>query len=413
MNFLKNFFIIAVIMALTFCSGSLKKPDNNETTVYPAVPGTPENPSPFIDLTAAELVANIKIGWNLGNTFDAVGERSGFSWLGGGLYANTSVRQMETAWGNPVTTKANITALKEAGFNAIRIPVSWSKAVDSEYNIRADWMERIAEIINYAADNGMYVILNTHHDEELFKFTNTLAQDSMKVFRKIWEQIASAFRNYNEKLIFEALNEPRTKGSSFEWTGGDAFERFNLNKFYQVFVETVRASGGNNDKRVLIVNTYAASAVQAAMSDLVIPEDTVPGKIIASVHAYTPYDFALNTNSPINSWSINNPADTSPITDFIDRAYDTFVSRGIPVILGEFGAMNKENADVRAQWAEFYINYAMDKGMPCFWWDNGVFTGGPNVEKFALLDRHTNTFPFPQIIGGLMRGVSNWAPPVR
>ena len=384
---------------------------NNSIINYLIAPGSPENPMPFNDITAVEFAAGIKIGWNLGNTLDATGGRDGFSWLGGGSYANTSVQQMETAWSNPVTTMENITAIKEAGFNAIRIPVSWSKAADSEYNIRADWMERVAEIVNYAVSNDLFIILNTHHDEEIFKFTDSQAEESLAAFKKIWEQIAAGFRNYNEKLLFEALNEPRTKGAPYEWTGGIVSEHINLNRFYQVFVDTVRASGGNNDKRILMVNTYAASAVQAAMNGLVIPDDTVPDKIIVSMHAYSPYDFTMNTNSPFNSWRSGSRVDTLPVTDFIDRAYNTFVSKGIPVILGEFGAMNKgDNTDARAEWAEFYVRYAMEKGMPCFWWDNGILTGGPNDEKFALLDRRTNTFVYPQIVEALMRGVSGRVP---
>jgi len=408
-QYLLNIFMTAVFM-MSCAGGSGGTNNSANTNNYPIAPGAPESPLPFKDITAAEYVAGIKIGWNLGNTFDAVGDRNGFSWLGGGRYANTTVQQMETAWGNPVTAKENFIALKNAGFNAVRIPVSWSKSVDVENIIRADWMARIAEVVNYAADIGLYVILNTHHDEELFKFTNAQAEESLSVFKKIWEQIAAAFRNYDEKLIFEALNEPRTKGSPQEWTGGIIFEHLNLNKHYEVFVEAVRSSGGNNNKRVLMVNTYAASAEQIAMSALVIPADTVPDKIIASIHSYSPYDFALNLRSPVNTWSAGNSADTRPITDFIDRAYSIFVSKGIPVILGEFGAMNKENADIRAEWAEFYTGYAMGKGMPCFWWDNGVFTGGPNDEKFGLLDRRTNNLPYPQIVDGLMRGVSAWQP---
>jgi len=403
-------FFITIGVLLMGCinkSNNSNNPNNSNNDII--FPGTPEIPMPFNDLTAAALTAHIKIGWNLGNTLDAVGDRRGFSWLGGGVYANTSVTQMETAWGNPVTSKATITALKDAGFNTIRIPVSWSKAVDSEYNIREDWMIRVIEIVNYAVENDMYVIINSHHDEEIFKFTNADAEKSLEAFGKIWDQIARAFRNYDEKLIFEALNEPRTKGATWEWTGGIIFEHINLNKHYQLFIDTVRASGGNNGKRILMVNTYAASAEQIAMNGLAIPVDTVPDKIVVSIHSYSPYDFALNTRSPINSWSMEDLSDTMPITSFIDRAYDTFISRGIPVILGEFGAMNKNNEEARAQWAEFYVKTAMGKGMPCIWWDNGAFTG--NGELFGIINRRNNTFPYPMVISGLMQGVSGWADP--
>ena len=350
---------------------------------------------PMNDITAAELVSRINIGWNLGNTFDT----AHLDWLG----SNPTVAQMETAWGNPVTTKANIAALKNAGFNAIRIPVSWSKAADRSYIIRTDWMERIVEIVNWAVEYDMYVILNTHHDEDIFSFQNHKMDESKAAFRMIWEQIAAVFRNYDEKLIFEALNEPRTPGSAREWQGGTLEEHMNINTYYQLFVDIVRASGGNNSKRILLLNPYAASGEAAAINNLKIPADTVKDKIVVSIHCYSPYNFALNISMAHNTWNRNSRADTSAITDPIDRAYNAFVSKNIPVIMGEFGAMNKDNAETRAQWAEFYVSYAKEKGMPCIWWDNGVVTG-ENAERFGLLDRRTNNFAYPEIVNALMRG---------
>jgi endoglucanase len=363
--------------------------NGNNTPLY-------NNPQPFNDITAVELVNNMNVGWSLGNTLDC----SDLGWVSGGY----SVSKFETAWGNPVTRKENFTALKKAGFNTVRIPVSWAKCTDKKnnYTIYPSWMERVTTVVNYAVDNDMYIILNTHHDEEIFKFTDADTAESLKAFKRIWEQIADNFKNYNEKLIFEGLNEPRTKGSAKEWQGGTPEERKNLNAHYQLFVDTVRASGGNNDKRFLLINTYGASGEAAAQNDLAIPHDSAHDKIIASYHAYAPYDFALNANSPINTWDKNKSSDTSPITTPIDQAYTTFVSKGIPVIIGEFGAMNKNNVETRAEWTEFYVRYAKDKGIPCVWWDNGVTSGGG--EKFGLLNRKTNTFPYPEIVDALMRG---------
>ncbi len=351
----------------------------------------PEEPPILPDGLAAEIVSNIKAGWNLGNTLDC----NDLDWLGN----NPTVSQLETAWGNPVTTKANIDALKNAGFNAIRIPVSWAKCTDANYNIRADWMARVKEVVDYAVANDMYIFLNSHHDENLFKFRDQDVEESLKAFKKIWEQIAGAFKDYDEKLIFEGLNEPRTKGSPAEWTGGTAEEHNNVNAYYQVFVDVVRASGGNNSKRVLMINPYGASAEAVAMNGLKIPDDVVENRIIVSIHAYAPYDFALNKDSPVNTWSKNNSADTKPITDPLNRAYNTFISKGIPVIMGEFGAMNKNNIATRAEWARYYVSYAKDKGIPCFWWDNGVVSG--DGEKFGLLNRETNNFTFPAIVEAL------------
>jgi len=339
---------------------------------------TPQTPENFDDISAADLAAKITIGWNLGNTLDA---------HPGG----------ETSWGNPRTTKAMITAIKDAGFNTIRIPVSWYQAAPKpNYNISEGWMKRVVEVVNYAAENDMYIILNTHHDESIFKFMDKDMAESKKAFRKIWGQISYVFRNYDEKLIFEGLNEPRTKGSAREWQGGTAEERNNLNQMHQLFVDTVRASGGNNEKRILMISTYAASVEADAVNGLTLPNDTEENsgvnKFIVSVHSYSPYNFALNENKSYNKW--NN--ETLPITSWIDRVNAAFVSKGIPVIGGEFGALDKSNEDARAEWAEFYVSAAGEKGIKCVYWDDGG--------NFRLFNRNSRQFYFPKIHAALMRG---------
>ena len=365
----------------------------------PVDPGTPTNPHPFNDITASQLAAGIKVGWNLGNTLDA----ADLTWLP----ANPTIAQLETGWGNPVTTKAMITAIKNAGFNAIRIPVSWGKASDSNYNIRADWMARVTEVVNYAVDNDMYIILNTHHDEHIFKFTEAEKTASLAAFRKIWEQIADNFKNYNEKLIFEGLNEPRTKGSSNEWGGGTAAEHAVLNAHYPVFIDVVRKSGGNNNKRILMITTYAASSTSTAVNALVLPADTIANKLIVSVHAYVPYEFALESSFNRTTWSSSNPYDTAPINDAVDYIYNRFVSNNIPVIMGEFGAVNKNNLNARADWAYYYVNYAANKGIKCFWWDNGAFTAKENTDSFALLNRSNSQIVFPEIVTAMVNAAHN------
>jgi endoglucanase len=382
---MKKIFLILALLAALLISCNSEKPSSTEVPDYDSssVPTLPENPKPFRDISAIDLVAEIKIGWNLGNTLDA--------------------NPNETAWGNPMTKKSNIDAIKAAGFNAVRIPVSWSHHVDKDYNINASFMNRVKEIVGYAADNDMYILLNTHHDEGIFKFQNKDIAKSKAVFKKIWRQIAEQFKNENEKLIFEGLNEPRTIGLPTEWNGGTAEERDNLNAMEQIFVDAVRSRGSNNTKRVLLISTYAASAEQSAMSGLKIPDDpsnpTVK-KIIVSIHAYSPYFFALHEGSgAVNTWSKNNSSDTSGVNTPLDRAYNTFVSKGIPVIMGEFGALNRNNEAnnaSRAEWAEYYVKYAKSKGIPCFWWDDGG--------NFKLLNRGNNTFYFPAIKDALIKG---------
>jgi len=365
-----------------------------------------------ISITAAELVADIRIGWSLGNTLDAHNGPVGFPHLGGGIYANTSVTELETAWGRPLTTKEHFSKLKDAGFNAIRIPVTWYKVCDADLNIREDWMERVKEIADYAAENDMYIVINTHHDDVLFRLLDDEIEESKKALEKVWTQIANAFIDYDEKLIFESLGEPRTPGSPAEWRGGTEEEHKNLNILNQVFVDTVRNTGGNNAERVLIILTYAASANETAQRALEIPNDTAKDKIIVTLHFYEPWNFALRTGEgSATEWSINNELDTRPIERAVDLAHEIFVSKGIPVIIGEMGAINRGNLEARVAWAEFYVSYAKSKGMPCFWWDNGSYWVLRRREwgweqTFGLLDRVNIEIAHPEIVDALMRGTS-------
>jgi len=372
----------------------------------------PTGPVSIENITAAELIANIRMGWSLGNTLDAHGEPEGFPWLGGGIYANTTVSQLELAWSRPLTTIDHFTTIKEAGFNAVRIPVTWYKACDPDLNIREDWMARVIEVVGYAVTNDLYIILNTHHDDILFRLLDNEIEESKKALAIVWEQIAETFKDYDEKLLFEGLNEPRTIGSPMEWRGGTSEEHNNLNILNQVFVDTVRKTGGNNAHRVLLVPTYAASAVEIAQRALVIPDDTAKDKIIVSIHYYEPWSFALRTGEgSVTTWDANNRNDTLPITRAADLAHELFVSKGIPVIIGEMGAMNRDNLEARVAWAEFYTAYAKSKGIPCFWWDNGSYWVVSRrdwgwEQTFGLLDRENIKIAHPEIVEALMRGTS-------
>jgi len=359
--------------------------------------------TPFNDIAAVELVASIRVGWSLGNTFDA----HSLDWLGD----RPSVSAMETGWQPSITSKENIDTLKAVGFNAIRIPVTWIKAIDENYIIRHDWMARIKEVVDYAVENDMIIILNSHHCEYFFSMKDTDLERTKEYFTKIWEQIANTFKDYNEKLIFEGLNEPRTVGSSAEWSGGTPEEHNNVNIINQIFVGTVRKSGGHNNKRILMIPSYAASATETAQRALVIPVDSVNDKIIVSIHSYAPWEFALRTghDRPVE-WNADDPNDIHPITQPIDLAYEIFVNRGIPVIIGEMGAINRDNLESRVAWAEFYVSYAKSKRIPCFWWD-------PNIsyvtklqdwgweETFGIFNRSENEFDHLEIVEALMKGI--------
>jgi len=371
--------------------------DNDGADIETALHG------PADGITATEWVSNVTVGWNLGNTFDAHENRRN---------PEMTVREMETRWMRHVTTPENFAALREAGFNAVRFPVTWYKATDEEYNIREDWMARIIEVVGYILESDMQVILNTHHEEEIFKLLDEQMDETKIALAKVWEKIANTFRDYDERLAFEGLGEPRTPGSEAQWRGGTEEERDNLNILNQLFVDTVRETGGNNSHRVLIIPTYAASGAEVAQRGLVIPTDSISDRLAVSLHVYTPWEFALRTSheGTWTQWNRNNPRDTLPITEPMDLAYELFVSNGIPIVMGEMGAINRDNTAARAAWAEFYVSYARSKGIACFWWDN--YRSGV-VERlewgwtqpFGLFDRENNTFFHPEIVDALMATV--------
>ena len=242
--------------------------DSESTTESENPPEPPAYLSPGV-ITATEWVAAIRMGWSLGNTLDAHGNRDGFPLLGGGVYANTTVTELETGWNRPVTTKAHFTALKDAGFNAIRIPVTWYKACDADLNIREDWMARVKEVVGYAVENDMFIILNTHHDDVLFMLGDDEIEESKRNIERIWEQIADTFKDHGLKLAFEGLNEPRTIGSPEEWRGGTEEERANLNLLNQVFVDTVRSTVDAVKTGVQDVSSAAAQAAGAIEQSVV------------------------------------------------------------------------------------------------------------------------------------------------
>lgn len=338
--------------------------------------------------TASDIVDKITIGWNLGNTFDSIN----CTWLKNDV-------DYETGWGNPKTTKAMITAVKKAGFNTVRIPVSWGEHMDANGKINSAWLDRVQEVVDYAYDNDMYVILNTHHDLSWIKLTEKDENTVTKKFAYLWKQIAERFKNYDDRLLFEGMNEPRTEGSAKEWTGGTSAEWKVLNKLYASFVETVRAAGGNNKTRFLIITPYGASSSYSSMAALEIPDDD---RIIVSVHAYLPYNMALNRYS-----------DDKELADYgkkeIDNTFSNinkvFLSKGIPVIMDEFGSINKSNTSERVTLAKYYLSVAESYNVPCCWWDNGTNCSPSDGEGFGLLNRNTLKWLYPDIVKALIGSV--------
>lgn len=354
-----------------------------EETPVPETPA-PETPTPEVitiaDITSQELVADMKMGWNLGNTLDSVGG---------------TALQSERAWGNPTTTQEMIDEVLAQGFNVIRIPVTWEGHFGDgpDYSIHEIWMNRIQEVVDYAYDKGAYVILNMHHEDWHFPSEEN-KEEASEMITALWTQIAECFKDYDEHLIFEGLNEPRKKGTVYEWNGGDEEGREVVNHFMQVFVDAVRATGGNNTYRHLMVCGYAASSSTEALESIVLPKDD---RLIVSVHAYTPYNFALNTAGT------DQFTDAQDIDKLMEDIQKIFLDKGIPVIIGEFGAMNKENEAERVKWATYYLSKAKEIGVPCVWWDNNAFEG--SGENFGLFNRRELNWPYPDLLKAMQEAV--------
>lgn len=331
------------------------------------------------EVSPMDMVKEMKIGWNLGNTLDSTSSSIGVN--------------VEMAWGNPRTTQEMIDMVIDQGFNVIRIPVSWGGQMGGApaYNVLPAWMDRVQEVVDYAYSRGVYVIVNIHHED--WHFPSEENKDAAaEQLAALWTAIATRFRDYDEHLIFEGMNEPRKVGTAVEWNGGDQEGRDIVNYFDQVFVDAVRATGGNNTIRNLMVPGYAASSSDTALKAIVLPEDD---HLIVSVHAYTPYDFALNTAGR-STWD-NDTRDIDHLMEILD---ELFLSKGVPVIIGEFGAMNKDNEQERVLWAQYYVGKAREYGIPCIWWDNNAFDG--NGENFGLFNRRELTFPYPDLLKALI-----------
>ncbi len=347
-------------------------------------------------MTAIEFVKGIKVGWNLGNTLDATGNS--------GLYT-------ETSWGNPAATEELFLAVKEAGFNAVRIPTTWEKHMDDEYNIDGDWMKRVTQVVDYAYKNDMYVILNMHHESWNYPYEDNKAA-AAEIMTKAWTQIAENFSGYGERLIFEGMNEPRWVGTDWEWSGGNEEGRSVVNYLGQVFVDAVRATGGNNAQRFLMVPDYAANSGESALADWVCPNDPA-NRVILSVHAYTPYSFALQEKGS-GKWLAERPNCTREIDALAEVLDRLFLSKGIAVIIGETGAMNRyitddegnsvTNENYRAEWSEYFTSTFHKLGIPCFFWDNAAFVSG---ETFGIFDRRTYECKYPDYVAGAVKGAES------
>lgn len=366
----------------------LDPPENYSSAEINPLPGN-------FDQTAIDFVKNLKAGWNLGNTLDAIG-----GYWSPGL-------AMETSWGQPKASKELMVALKNSGITTVRIPVSWSRHLDDAFTIDSEWMARVKEVVDFALDAGLFVIINSHHDNEpdFYQLEEAYREQSVEFARRIWKQIALEFRNYDERLIFEFFNEPRMEGSRFEW-GFDANKSIYktamtiLQEMIQVALDEVRSSGSNNAKRFVMITAYAAD-IEATLSKLFqLPHDIIEDKFIISVHAYSPYSFAMQSpGERIFTKSFENE-----LTRVFSLLETHFIKKGLPVIIGEYGATDKNNLKDRIKWFSHYCTLASNAGIPTILWDNGSLweQGETYSENYGFFDRHNFKWFFPEILDAII-----------
>lgn len=361
---------------------------------------------PVPEWTAKEILGNealafvekLQLGWNLGNTFDATN-------------CNVSDElEYESAWVGALTTKEMIHTIANAGFRTIRIPVSWHNHVDENDQISKAWMDRVQEVVDWSLEEGLHVIINIHHDnEEGFLYPSYEQLERSKEYvRTIWEQIAERFAEYDERLVYETMNEPRHVETDHEWqidvnseTGKECIDC--VNQLNQTAVDTIRANKkGYNPSRYIMTPGYCASPDYALADDFILPADSgeAQNRILVSVHAYTPYHFALageDVQGSTDRFSISEKVGTADIDTFMEKLYEKYISRGIGVVIGEFGARAKgDNVEARAEFAAYYTARAKFWGMSVCWWDNNAFSG--DGENFGILDRRENQLRYPQIV---------------
>lgn len=400
-NRLRSMFIAAVLVG-TVVAGSFTAPFS--------VQAAKKDTTSFEDLNQSQIVEAMGPGWNLGNQLESV----------------TDNVPEETNWGNPVITEKLIQSVKAAGFKSIRIPVSYFAKIDDDkdYTIDSKWLDRVQEVVNYCIKNDLYAVINIHGDgyntiDGSWLLCNGKNQTEIKKkYKKVWKQIAERFKNYDEHLLFESMNE------EFDGSYSEPNKEYyqNINDYNQIFVDTVRKTGDNNTKRWLIIPGWNTNIDYTAGDyGFKLPTDQYRNKsidkeeqrIMISVHYYSPWDFCGGENCVITQWG-NEADDPSKTSTTCDETYmknqlnlmkTTFADKGYPVFIGEYGSIDKtsydsENEYYRAYFARKLCQLSRKNGCIPMYWDNG-YNG---VHGFGLFDRTTCEVTQPVIIDAIMEG---------
>lgn len=400
-NRLRSMFIAAVLVG-TVVAGSFTAPFS--------VQAAKKDTTSFEDLNQSQIVEAMGPGWNLGNQLESV----------------TDNVPQETNWGNPVITEKLIQSVKAAGFKSIRIPVSYFAKIDDDkdYTIDSKWLDRVQEVVDYCIKNDLYAVINIHGDgyntiDGGWLLCNGKNQTEIKKkYKKVWKQIAERFKNYDEHLLFESMNE------EFDGSYSEPNKEYyqNINDYNQIFVDTVRKTGDNNTKRWLIIPGWNTNIDYTAGDyGFKLPTDQYRDKsidkeeqrIMISVHYYSPWDFCGGENCVITQWG-NEADDPSKTSTTCDETYmknqlnlmkTTFADKGYPVFIGEYGSIDKtsydsENEYYRAYFARKLCQLSRKNGCIPMYWDNG-YNG---VHGFGLFDRTTCEITQPVIIDAIMEG---------
>lgn len=328
-------------------------------------------------LTSQQVIEEMGLGWNLGNTLESYGD-----WING-----KTVQQFETAWGNPAATKQLIDSIKSNGFNSIRIPVAWSNLMSSDYTINKDLLTRVKEVVDWVVNDGMYAIINIHYDGGwIEQFGTSQSTAASQKFNKIWTQVSSYFKDYDEHLIFESLNEEGCWNDVWNRysNDGDKNKAYStLNTINQQFVDIVRNSGGKNANRHLLIAGYCTDIDLTVDPAFKMPSDPSK-KMMVSVHYYTPSTFTILEKDEswgkfAGTWSTDSEVNAL-IADF-DKLKKRFVDNGVPVIIGEYGTVltNKDKDSVH-KYLLTCAQYATSLGMCPMLWDNGDFFDRKNYK---------------------------------
>lgn len=360
---IKTLILALAVSTLTACGAT-------ETTEPEEIEVNVEEIQQEETIKGEEILGNIQLGWNLGNSLDCCVDGSMRNLDGSYLPSF-----YETAWGNSSTTKEMIDQVKAAGFQAVRIPVTWyynTYEENGKLQVQENWLLRVKEVVDYAYENDMYVILNSHHDEEMIYANKDDYEQVAKNVKELWTIIGECFKDYDEHLIFGGMNELNDENNS--WETKEEYVEIN-NKLNQVYVDAVRSTGGNNTSRLLICGTYLDAMNDTILGGFKLPQDSAEGLLAAEVHLYT------------NVYNQELEKEFQMIDDFSKQIQ-------APVIVGEFGINSEfEPAELREAYAANFIYYANKYNISCFWWDDGG--------QYQLLDRDNLQWADEQVLEGL------------